>query len=259
MSWLRSTELRGARSPSRWSCSGRAALAQDAQDTPAKGAPADGMSGGCESFKWPLDKERAAFDDAGLEKAASGAARGPLKEQAFALALVPAKDVAYRRSSGEEEGRRLCRAAGRLRRAGEAGRLSGDAVGRRLDRPGAERRRAPIRRSLGRQELPGPAQERALRGRRRAGRACRSAARRPRRSRWRSGRSSDRPSKLFAAFLGRIDVGRSLRRRRARTRLRLLLALLEVGAQLRLQPQRAGVGRSLLAPILAPSHVLLEE
>ena len=36
--------------------------------------------------KWPLDKERAAFDDAGLEKVASGAARGALNEQAFALA-----------------------------------------------------------------------------------------------------------------------------------------------------------------------------
>jgi hypothetical protein len=74
-----------------------AALAQDAHEhhAPAKSQPANGMSGGCESFKWPLDKERAAFDAAGLEKAASGAARGPLTEQAFALTLVPAKDVVF--------------------------------------------------------------------------------------------------------------------------------------------------------------------
>jgi hypothetical protein len=74
-----------------------AALAQDAHEhhAPAKSPPADGMSGGCESFKWPLDKERAAFDAAALEKAVSGAARGPLKEQTFALALLPGKDVAF--------------------------------------------------------------------------------------------------------------------------------------------------------------------
>jgi hypothetical protein len=66
-----------------------------AQDAAPKNAPEKGMSGGCESFKWPLDKERSAFKATGLEKAASGAARGPLAEQAFALALVPAKDVAF--------------------------------------------------------------------------------------------------------------------------------------------------------------------
>jgi hypothetical protein len=66
-----------------------------AQDAAPKDAPEKGMSGGCESFKWPLDKERAAFDDAALERAASGVARGPLKEQAFNLVLVPAKEVAY--------------------------------------------------------------------------------------------------------------------------------------------------------------------
>ena len=97
MSWLRSTELRGVAFAVALVLLGPAALAQDALDhrAPAKSAPADGMSGGCESFKWPLDKERAAFDDAGLEKAASGAARGPLKEQAFTLALIPAKVVAF--------------------------------------------------------------------------------------------------------------------------------------------------------------------
>ena len=53
------------------------------------------MSGGCEFFKWPLDKERAAFDDAGLEKVASGTERGTLKEDAFALALLPVASVGY--------------------------------------------------------------------------------------------------------------------------------------------------------------------
>jgi hypothetical protein len=92
MSWLRSIELRGALVASVLLLSVAAA---PAQDTPAKDMPEKGMSGGCESFKWPLDKERAAFDDDGLEKVGSGAARGAWKEQAFALALVPVADVAY--------------------------------------------------------------------------------------------------------------------------------------------------------------------
>ena len=73
------------------------ALAQDAHEhhAPAASAPAEGMSGGCESFKWPLDKERAAFEDEAIEKVASGAARGPLKEQAFVLALAPAADIPF--------------------------------------------------------------------------------------------------------------------------------------------------------------------
>ena len=77
-------------------CAG-GALAQDmpAKDAPENGTPEKGMSGGCDAFKWPLAKERAAFDGASLEKVASGAARGPLKEQAFALALVPVAEVAY--------------------------------------------------------------------------------------------------------------------------------------------------------------------
>jgi hypothetical protein len=66
-----------------------------AQDVPAKEAAPSGMSGGCEAFKWPLDKERSAFDSAQLEKVASGAARGPLADQSFALALAPAADVSY--------------------------------------------------------------------------------------------------------------------------------------------------------------------
>jgi hypothetical protein len=92
MSWLPSIELRGVfLSLGILLCAG-SALAQEA---PTKGTPQKGMSGGCESFKWPLDKERAAFDEATLEKVASGAARGVLKEQAFALTLLPAADVAY--------------------------------------------------------------------------------------------------------------------------------------------------------------------
>jgi hypothetical protein len=62
---------------------------------PATIAPAGGMSGGCESFKWPLDKERAAFEAAALDKVVSGTARGPLREEAFTLTLLPGADVAY--------------------------------------------------------------------------------------------------------------------------------------------------------------------
>ena len=92
MSWLRSTGLRDAFVAVALAVSFGAVWAQDA---PPKDAPQQGMSGGCESFKWPIDKERAAFESAGLEQVASGAARGPLKEQAFALALAPVADVAY--------------------------------------------------------------------------------------------------------------------------------------------------------------------
>jgi len=65
-----------------------------AQDTPTKQTPQN-AAGGCAAFKWPLDKERQAFDDAGIEQVASGAARGGLKEQAFVLALHPDTDVPY--------------------------------------------------------------------------------------------------------------------------------------------------------------------
>jgi hypothetical protein len=66
-----------------------------AQDMPAREAPERGMSGGCDAFKWPLDKERVQFESAELEKIGSGAARGPLKEQAFVLALLPVAEIAY--------------------------------------------------------------------------------------------------------------------------------------------------------------------
>lgn len=92
MSWLRSIELRGAIVAAALLLSVTSAPAQDAR---AKDMPEKGMSGGCESFKWPLDKERAAFGDAGLEKVGSGAARGAWKEQAFALSLVPVAEVTY--------------------------------------------------------------------------------------------------------------------------------------------------------------------
>jgi hypothetical protein len=100
MSWLPSIELRGAvLALGILLCAG-SALAQEA---PTSDTPQKGMSGGCESFKWPLDKERAAFDDAALEKVASGAARGALNEQAFALALVPVADVAYTLSPAKKK------------------------------------------------------------------------------------------------------------------------------------------------------------
>ena len=92
MSWLRSTKSRGVALAIALTLLAPVARAQDAAP---KDAPEKGMSGGCESFKWPLDKERAAFDAPGLDRTASGAARGPLTEQAFALTLVPAKDVVF--------------------------------------------------------------------------------------------------------------------------------------------------------------------
>jgi hypothetical protein len=92
MSWLRSIEVRCALVALAVFVLSGGALAQDAS---TKDMPGKGMSGGCESFKWQLENERSAFDDASLEKVASGAARGPLKEQAFELALIPAADVAY--------------------------------------------------------------------------------------------------------------------------------------------------------------------
>jgi len=67
-------------------------LAQDAAGT---GAEEAAMPTGCAAFKWPLDKEREAFAGPGLEIAASGAARGALKEQAFALTLVPQSEVPF--------------------------------------------------------------------------------------------------------------------------------------------------------------------
>jgi hypothetical protein len=92
MSWLPSIELRGAFLALTIVLSASHALAQD---VPGVDTPQKGMSGGCEAFKWPLDKERAAFDDPALEKVGSGAARGPLDERAFALRLVPVAEVTY--------------------------------------------------------------------------------------------------------------------------------------------------------------------
>jgi len=66
-----------------------------AQAMPAKDTPQRGMLGGCEAFKWPLDKERASFESAELEMIASGAARGTLTEQAFGLVLQPVAEVGY--------------------------------------------------------------------------------------------------------------------------------------------------------------------
>lgn len=61
----------------------------------SNGASAQDMPAGCAAFKWPLDNERKAFEAAGLETVATGAARGAWKEQAFALALQPDTNVAY--------------------------------------------------------------------------------------------------------------------------------------------------------------------
>jgi hypothetical protein len=105
MSWLRSIELRGLAAAITCALLAPAALAQEGHEhhAPATKPAADAMGGGCDSFKWPLDKERAAFADANLEKAASGAARGPLKEQFFVLALVPANDIAFTVQPGKKK------------------------------------------------------------------------------------------------------------------------------------------------------------
>ncbi len=49
----------------------------------------------CAAFKWPIDKERAAFENPDLEKLSSGTSKGPWGEQVFALQLKPAKDIAF--------------------------------------------------------------------------------------------------------------------------------------------------------------------
>jgi hypothetical protein len=74
--------------------SARSILALIAAMALAGAAHAEDMSS-CAAFKWPLDKERSAFDAAGLQQVASGAARGAWKEQAFALKLMPVADVAF--------------------------------------------------------------------------------------------------------------------------------------------------------------------
>ena len=72
-----------------------ASRAQDAHHHHAPAAADDRMSGGCDSFKWPLDKERAAFADAKLEQVDSGAKRAAFGEQALALKLQAGGEVAY--------------------------------------------------------------------------------------------------------------------------------------------------------------------
>jgi len=49
----------------------------------------------CAAFKWPIDKERAAFENPDLEKLSSDTSKGPWGKQAFALQLKPAKDIAF--------------------------------------------------------------------------------------------------------------------------------------------------------------------
>ena len=49
----------------------------------------------CAAFKWPVDKERAAFESGDLQKLSSGTSKGPWGEQVFALELKPAKDVTF--------------------------------------------------------------------------------------------------------------------------------------------------------------------
>jgi hypothetical protein len=81
MSWLRSIELH---------CGGVliAALLL------AFPASAEDMSS-CAAFKWPLDKERAAFANEAMETVTSGARPGAFKEQAFAFKLLPAESVKF--------------------------------------------------------------------------------------------------------------------------------------------------------------------
>ena len=55
---------------------------------------------GCKALAWPLDPERAAFAGEKLESVASGAARGPWKEQAFTLKLAPQESVAFKVPTG---------------------------------------------------------------------------------------------------------------------------------------------------------------
>jgi hypothetical protein len=72
-----------------------APLSAAAEEAPPNSSPSSGMGTGCASFKWPLEHERRAFENTGLETLASGAARGAWKEQAFSLALLPDADIAY--------------------------------------------------------------------------------------------------------------------------------------------------------------------
>lgn len=66
-----------------------------AEDAAPKEKPASGMGSGCAAFKWPLDRERAAFESTDIEKVASGTDRGAWKAQAFRLTLKPEAEVTY--------------------------------------------------------------------------------------------------------------------------------------------------------------------
>jgi hypothetical protein len=61
----------------------------------AAGARAEDAAG-CKALAWPLDQERSAFAGEKLENVGSGAARGPWKEQTFALKLAPQESVTYK-------------------------------------------------------------------------------------------------------------------------------------------------------------------
>jgi hypothetical protein len=50
---------------------------------------------GCDAFKWALETEKAAFANAGIESVATGASRGPFKQQAFLFKLQPAGSVSF--------------------------------------------------------------------------------------------------------------------------------------------------------------------
>lgn len=91
MSWLRSTSSRALLLALTLAVSAGGVAAQEGQPAEA----GSGMGSGCEAFKWPLERERAAFASEGLEKLAAGAARPAFADQAFALQLAPAAEVSY--------------------------------------------------------------------------------------------------------------------------------------------------------------------
>ena len=92
------------------------------------------------------------------------APRASVERAGVALALVRVADVAYALPPAEKkkEGSGAQSPACWPRRTRQARRLPGDAVSRRLDRPRAGRRGPRVGRSLGRQDLSGAAQKRAL-------------------------------------------------------------------------------------------------
>ena len=67
----------------------------------AAGARAEDAPG-CKALAWPLDAERTAFANEKLDSFGSGAARGPWKEQAFALKLTPQESVVFEVPPGSE-------------------------------------------------------------------------------------------------------------------------------------------------------------